>query len=69
MQGAGYTKWPMWVGTIAMTVLRLPLAWLLTLTLHMGPQGTWLAMALSTVVVGILAVWRFNTGVWKSVEI
>lgn len=69
MQGAGYTKWPMWVGTFSMTALRLPLAWLLTLNMHMGPSGTWLAMAISTVVVGSLALWRFKTGVWKTQEI
>jgi Na+-driven multidrug efflux pump len=69
MQGAGYTKWPMWIGTLGMTAFRLPLAWYLTLSLHLGPSGTWLAMALSTVLVGILALWRFKTGVWKTQKI
>jgi Na+-driven multidrug efflux pump len=69
MQGAGYTKWPMWVGVMAMTVFRLPLAWILTITMHMGPPGTWLAMALSTVLVGVLALWRFKTGCWKTQQI
>jgi Na+-driven multidrug efflux pump len=69
MQGAGYTKWPMLISTFCMTALRLPLAWLLTINLHMGPSGAWLAMALSTSVVGVLAIWRFKTGTWKTQKI
>jgi putative MATE family efflux protein len=65
MQGAGYTKWPMWASSICMTVLRLPVAWYFTINMHWGPAGTWLGMAVATVSVGLLAVWRFKTGVWK----
>jgi putative MATE family efflux protein len=69
MQGAGYTKWPMWVSTLAMTAFRLPLAWYLTLCLHWGPAGTWTGVTLSTILVGVLAVWRFKSGIWKHQEI
>jgi len=69
MQGAGYTKWPMWVSTLSMTAIRLPLAWYLTLNMHWGPAGTWTGMTLSTILVGVLAVWRFKTGVWKHQKI
>jgi len=66
MQGAGYTKWPMWVSSFCMTVVRLPLAWYFTLHLHWGPSGTWFAMAVTTVAVGTLAAWRFKSGVWRN---
>jgi Na+-driven multidrug efflux pump len=37
--------------------------------MHWGPAGTWLGMAVATVTVGLLAVWRFKTGVWKHQKI
>jgi putative MATE family efflux protein len=69
MQGAGYTKWPMWVSSFCMTVVRLPVAWFFTIQMHWGPSGTWFGIALTTVAVGILAAWRFKTGVWRDQKI
>lgn len=65
MNGAGYTKWPMWATVACLTVLRLPLAWYLTVTQGMGPLGTWWALAVSSTSVALLLVWRFKSGVWK----
>lgn len=69
MSGAGYTKWPMWASAICLTGIRLPLAWILTVSLAMGPEGTWWSLAISSFVVGVVAVWRFRTGVWKQQKI
>lgn len=66
MQGAGYTKWPMLAATFVLTVFRLPLAWYLTVTLGQGPTGTWTAVSISIFIIGLIAVWRFKTGVWKT---
>lgn len=66
MQGAGYTKWTMWASSVCLVLFRLPLAWYLTVPLHMAPFGCWLALSVSATVVGSLAVWRFKTGVWKT---
>jgi len=65
MQGAGYTKWPMWASAICLTFLRVPLAWSLTVPMALGPLGTWIGVAVSSVVVGLVAIWRFKTGIWK----
>ncbi len=65
MSGAGYTKWPMWVTSTCLTLLRLPLAWALTVPFGFGPAGCWMGIAFSSCVIGTLAVWRFKTGVWK----
>lgn len=65
MQGAGYTRWPMWVSSVCLVGLRLPLAWYLTVPLALGPLGCWLAVSFSAGIVGLLAAWRFSTGVWK----
>ncbi|MBX9669765.1 MAG: MATE family efflux transporter [Candidatus Obscuribacterales bacterium] len=68
MQGAGYTAWPMWAGVIVLTLLRLPLAWVLTGNAD-GPMGCWIGIACSSTVLGILAVWRYRTGIWKLVKV
>ncbi len=65
MNGAGYTRWPMYATVACLTFFRLPLAWYLTVNQSMGPMGTWIAISLSSIIVGILFIWRFKTGVWK----
>lgn len=69
MQGAGYTAWPMWAGVIVLTGLRLPLAWFLTGNSFDGPMGCWIGIAASSVVLGSLAIWRYQTGAWKHVKV
>lgn len=69
MQGAGYTKWPMWASIVVLTGLRLPLAWYLTVRVFDGPIGCWIAVAAASVILGILAAWRYASGVWKTQEV
>lgn len=69
MQGAGYTKWPMLASAVCLVLIRLPLAWYLTVPLKMAPLGCWLAISLTAAFVGLLAVWRFKTGVWKTQKV
>jgi putative MATE family efflux protein len=65
MQGAGYTKWTMWANIVCMILLRLPLAWILTLNLGIVPQGTWWAISGASMVIGLLAILHFKEGKWK----
>jgi putative MATE family efflux protein len=69
MNGAGYTRWPMWATLACMTGIRLPLAWFLTLGLNLGPLGTWCSMLLTVVMAGLLMVWRFQSGIWKQQQV
>ncbi len=69
MTGAGYTKWPMWVGIFCLTVVRLPLAYILVSQYKMGAQGIWVALAASASLVGIMAILRFRSGAWKNQEV
>jgi len=69
MQGAGYTRWPMVASVIALVGIRLPLAYYLTVVQHMGPLGTWISVALSGVLVGLVAVWQYSRGVWKTQKV
>ena len=65
MQGAGYTRWTMWATTIAMLGIRLPLAWVLTVTMKLAPLGVWLAIAATMILLGLLGVREFYIGKWK----
>ncbi len=69
MQGAGYTRWPMVASVVALIGIRLPLAWFLTDAMHMGPLGTWISVSISCVLVGLIAVWQYRRGVWKSQKV
>jgi Na+-driven multidrug efflux pump len=69
MTGAGYTKWPMWVGIFCLTVVRLPLAYILVSQYKMGAQGIWVALAASASLVGIMAILRFRSGAWKNQDV
>ncbi|MBS1991905.1 MAG: MATE family efflux transporter [Cyanobacteria bacterium SZAS LIN-3] len=69
LTGAGYTKWPMWIGIVGLTCVRLPLAYVLATTCHMGADGIWLAIAISSSLIGLMAIQRFHSGVWKSQQV
>jgi putative MATE family efflux protein len=61
--GAGYTLWPMLVGTVC-TLLRIPLAawWSGTL----GVFGIWLALSLTAIARGVANTAFWLTGVWRN---
>lgn len=69
MQGAGYTRLPMIAEVTCLLFVRLPLCWYLSIHLHMGSLGTWVGMALSVVLVGLLASWQFKQGSWKTHQV
>lgn len=65
MQGAGYTRTPM-IATIAcLGVIRVGLAWYLTVVVNMGVNGTWLATALTSFLSGVVLFAVFKLGRWK----
>jgi Na+-driven multidrug efflux pump len=65
--GAGYTLPPMIV-SIPGTLIRIPLAYLLAVTLKIGPSGVFWAITISTIIKGIAIFIWFNTGSWKRKE-
>jgi putative MATE family efflux protein len=71
MQGAGDTKSPMWLSLIVMWMVRVPAAAVFALPfgLGMGSDGAWLAMSLTQLIGGLLAMVLFAQGRWKSVRI
>jgi putative MATE family efflux protein len=69
LQGAGDTRTPMWITLVCHWIIRLPLAWLLAVHYHWGPNGAWAAMASSVVVSGFLCVWRFQSKGWVKTKV
>ena len=62
--GAGYTA-PVMLVTVPITALRIPFAWYLAISLHMGVKGIWWAIALTTFLKGALNTVLFLSGLWK----
>jgi putative MATE family efflux protein len=65
MQGAGYTRLPMIVTVISLCVLRVGAAWYLTDIYKFGATGTWIAMALTSVIAAAAMALVFQLGRWK----
>jgi putative MATE family efflux protein len=69
LRGAGDTRFPMAINGTCIWLIRLPLAYLLALTLGWGLTGAWAAMALDFTLRAILNLLRFRSGRWKAVEV
>jgi putative MATE family efflux protein len=65
MQGAGYTKWPMWLEIGSLLIVRLPICYLLCFVFSFGIAGIWIGMAASMILLGLSAIWQFQLGKWK----
>lgn len=66
LEGAGYTRVIMWTSILCLVVLRLPLAYLFTVLMGMGPAGSWISIALSNVAGCLMAIYFYARGKWKS---
>lgn len=80
MQGAGDTVRPLWITVVALWGLRVPAAAILALpagfklagylpmplALGYGPAGAWAAMSLSQAVMGLISIFVFKMGHWKT---
>jgi MATE family multidrug resistance protein len=69
LRGAGDTRWPLLSRLLTTWVARLPLTLLLVWYLDLGLPGIWLAMCTDFTLQAILALWRFQSGAWKRIEV
>ncbi len=69
LRGAGDTRFPMIITAAAIWLIRLPLAYVLGVTLGWGLVGAWTAMSLDMVMRGIFNFWRFRSGRWKAITV
>ena len=69
LRGAGDTRFPMYVTSISVWSIRVPMAALLSLMLGMGLNGAWLGMVTDQVVRGTIFFLRFRGGRWKRANV
>ena len=67
--GAGDTKTPTWINFVCFWLLQIPLAYIMSKNLAMGPNGVFWAVAISETVLAIVCIIIFRQGKWKSVAI
>jgi putative MATE family efflux protein len=68
LMGAGDTKGAMFVILATLWVIRLPLAYILSIVLGYGAVGVWIAMVTSMFFQGIAMTYRFRSGYWKTLS-
>ena len=69
MQGAGDTLRPMYLTLICMWLIRVPLAAFCVFFLKTGPEGCWFALSATQLIQGLLSMWMFKKGAWKTVRV
>jgi putative MATE family efflux protein len=67
--GAGDTLTPTWVNLFGFWVLELPLAWVLSVSLHMRAEGGFLSVVIAECAMAILGVVLFRRGRWAGKQI
>ncbi|MBN8691393.1 MAG: MATE family efflux transporter [Armatimonadetes bacterium] len=67
LQGAGDTRRTTWITIASLWGLRVPLA--LVLIHFFGPTGAWIAMSGSQAAQGLMAMWTWNQGHWKTIKV
>ena len=63
--GAGDTYTPSLMNFFALWLFQIPVAYLLAKTFNFGPQGVYIAINLSAVVLTLLLYIKFKQGNWK----
>ncbi len=69
LRGAGDTRWTLVITGLAVWLVRLPLAALLTGPLGIGLMGAWIAMSFDMASRAMLFHFRFRSGRWATVKV
>ena len=64
--GAGDTMTPTWINFFCFWLVQVPLAFLLAITVGLGPAGVFAAVFVSDVLAGIVGLVVFRRGSWKT---
>ena len=63
--GAGDTKFSMQMSVGAAWLVKLPVGYLLGITLGFGAAGTWLGLTLEILVIAIISLFRARGSAWQ----
>ncbi|WP_431158164.1 MATE family efflux transporter [Winogradskyella poriferorum] len=67
--GAGDTKTPTYINFFCFWLFQLPVAYVLALTLELGPLGVFLAITLAEVLITVSGILLFKKGGWKATKV
>ncbi len=67
--GAGDTRTPTIINLFCFWAFQIPLAWILAITLEMGPKGVFLAILVTETTITIVSFLVFRRGRWKKVQV
>jgi putative MATE family efflux protein len=63
--GAGDTWTPTWINFFVYWIVQLPLAFVLSIKLHVGPNGAYYAILVAEVLLSVISIYIFKKGKWK----
>ncbi len=69
LRAGGDTTYPMWVSFVSGWLVLLPFAYLLGVTLGMGPGAAWLMQGANYAVSALLVIVRFRGGRWRTMRV
>ena len=64
LNGAGDTRFTMWLGVLATWCIKLPIGYLCAIPLCYGAAGAWFGLTMEIVVVAALGYWRYCGTAW-----
>ncbi len=68
-QGAGDTKTPVYVGALAVWLIRVPLTYLFAITMGLGLRGAWIVTCLDWAARALIFALIHKRGKWKHIKI
>lgn len=69
LNGAGDSKTPTIINLFGFWLFQVPLAWVLSKSLNMGPVGAFIAIPVAETFLALAAWYYFRLGKWKEVKI
>lgn len=69
LRGAGDTRWPLMVSFAGLWLVRIPLAWVLSVTFGMGMIGVWIAYIVEYYGRAVVTTLRFARGSWRTLKV
>lgn len=67
--GAGDTRTPTILNFFGFWMFQIPMAYVLSITLELGPTGTYLAIVIAESALAIAAIMIFRRGKWKTIKV
>lgn len=67
--GAGDTMTPTWLNFICFWLIEIPVAYLLALGLDMQENGVFWSIVIAESLLGVLGIWLFKKGKWKTKQV